>query len=1078
MAIFSSSAAALERLSALPTEYIKLLLKQLIAFDLCEKFAQVIDYINRMCDVEFDSQTVFRDGTVFFQKTEKTTFSQILSHISSHDVHQAFDGGKHTCSYHTESLFDHLLNACVVTVAVTLVETKGDVSMASVAGFTALVHDVGKIATATPCGSKHIAYPYHGEFGSAIVQRAFTKEFAQILRELYSDRSPKRVWSEICAAISMHMCSYHVTSADTEWNKRRICSVARMPLFSREILAFLAYGDTFGALPEKFTEHQDFLSFRQQWWQMVQEPMALKRDKVCILMRGRSNSGKSRVSELVMAQLQTQGISCGYIARDLVMAYVVSQYPESGYTFDGSRPTAAEYAKIYAFYDKNKLGKAVNDKMREWTKESINKHTVTIIDTQATMFMGAENIFPSNMSRCNVLALDVTRNAPVADDAKNGMSLADQLKMSGECDALNPFSLKGVDVYSMQSAFCSSEEGAQPAQYVFSITSTPDFSGEETLGLDYFMDFLRDMLLATSEIPPEMLKDPDTMHIDEYMNYLMYLFDGNVKMVKEHIAKQRYTIKCPHDWLETEYAERIVIIKYLDGINQNYNVWGREARGCALVLSDDGKWHVIRLMTPRGVEVVTGQQKARGFTSTENIDLKVDGKALHLDDALRGLMEDLLNDREVDLMGTSKKDGSMLVAGLWTGEMAKIMRQLYLSLNKPFVTACIEMYDDVVGHSDHCFMLMTQGTMFMSPEMESYMVTAMFPDVKIPCDMSSGKVIRDFGRPLFENFAKMCRGLGGDHKTLVFEAVCANRTTYTGDVHTELAVSYPESSITLLSATEISATVIGDGAYQFLPHFKISDLAHECEFKEPAFWNFKSSAEIDAFLRDIDDVAFGRMTVQTFFARHPPLNKFSYDLVVDFEGLVVYDLLRSLSYAKIKTDTYYKCHKFHECNIQFLCDVAPAVGHIFPLARIVHYVYTSLGDKCKKVNAKLVDLLETSVELREALQEKARAALARMIDKKKVYCMLMQNSRVLFGKLASPIFFEEFTALQYIESARAADPTDDKVKDFDLGAFTMGYATRTSLWTWVAGTEPQIDDESRAFLLTWLLTADKYAPRV
>jgi hypothetical protein len=1061
------------RFSSLPTKYTAQLLEKITADNLVEKFHEAINIINTLCGISFDSHTVFHDGTVFFQKIEKTTFTVLFDYIKTHDVHQGLDN--HKCSFHTESLYDHLLNACVVTVATALVETKGDIFISSVAGFTALVHDFGKIATASPCGNGHVAYPYHGEFGAIIIQRAFNNDFDTTMRRFFPECLPKRVWNDICASISTHMCSYHVTNNETVWNKCRINSVARQPIFVRNILMFLAYGDTFGALPEEFTEHEEFLSFRQKWWQMIQVPSSLKRDKICILVRGRSNGGKSVISSLIHDQLFAKNISSNIISRDNVMAHVVSQYPESGINFNGTRLIDSQYILAYNFYTKNKLGKNVNDKMREFIKHSINTNVVTIIDTQMTMFDGADYIFPSNISRCNVLAVDVTRNAQVFDDSKNGKNLSDQLKMSGDSDALHPFCVDGVNLYNMQSMYCSSEENTQMVEYVFSIVSTDQFSNLDTLGLDYFLEFLHNMITSISDIPDGMRKNPETMHIDEYMNYLMYLYDNNVKKVKDQIAKQHYTIKCPSAWFDTEFFDRVVCIKYLDGINRNWNVWGREARGCTLFLCDDGKWRIIKMLLQRGAEVLTGQQKARGFTSTENVDLKVDGKALHLSSDQRALMEDLLNDRIVNLMATSKKDGSMLVICQWTGEMASVMRQLYFGLNNTFVNTCIEMYDEIVGHSQHCCMLMTQGTMFMSSEMERFMVTAMFPDNELSSDMSPSDIIRTYGRSIFKSFTQMFSELSGDYKTLIFEAICANRMSYTGEVHTELAVSYPTSGITFLSATEIYANVIGDGSYHYIPHFNISDLIHKCGFMEPAFWNFVKSSDIDDFLQNIDAVAHRNMDVDTFFINTPPLNKYPYEKIVDFEGLVVYDTLRDLSYAKIKTDTYYKCHCFHEYNIQFLCDVAPSVGHIFPLARVVHTIYTSLNDKCAIVNTQLVELLEKNVVLRDALQPKARIALDRLAsDKKKMYCILMQNNRKLFGQLAIPIFLSVFTTLNYLKKIRCDNPSDERVKDFDMESFCIGYVTRINLWNWTPDTVLDIDDDSRSFLVNWLLIADKY----
>jgi hypothetical protein len=103
-----------------------------------------------------------------------------------------------------------------------------------------------------------------------------------------------------------------------------------------------------------------------------------------------------------------------------------------------SRPTADEYVECYAYYKKNGLSKIVNKNMLNTIRDSCNSNTVTIIDTQMTLFKHSSSIFPSNISDYIIISIDVNRNHITIDDKKNGIGLNDQLTLSGSSTFLKP----------------------------------------------------------------------------------------------------------------------------------------------------------------------------------------------------------------------------------------------------------------------------------------------------------------------------------------------------------------------------------------------------------------------------------------------------------------------------------------------------------------------------------------------------------------------------------------------------------------------------------------------------------------
>jgi hypothetical protein len=355
---------------------------------------------------------------------------------------------------------------------------------------------------------------------------------------------------------------------------------------------------------------------------------------------------------------------------------------------------------------------------------------------------------------------------------------------------------------------------------------------------------------------------------------------------------------------------------------------------------------------------------------------------------------------------------------------------------------------------------MSQGTFWLGPDMQDYNTSAIFPELcgQTP-RLSPTQKIRIGGPALFQRLRGFFSKLKGDHQIAVFETICKNRTTDAGLVHTELAVSYSDSSATLLSATELYHADDAPQEYVYLPHYKISDVIAENGFIEPAFWRVKSTEEMDQLVRSVGDIIYRRITVNEFYERHPPANVHGFMMVIDYEGFVVYDVARDDSYAKIKTDEYYICHKFREGNVSKLIALADFAGHIFPLARLVKGSFQSFGPACLEICSALARYVEHDSDLHSLLPEKARTSLDKMKTVEQKYKVIINNCRKAVGAFGTKLFLEHFPSLKEVNKEK-----------FDISSFVIGFAMQTKIWEPKDHTSEVIDDKSRQALVSALFS--------
>jgi len=994
-------------------------------------FSTIVDTFTKIgCFFSIPFKVVERDGVDEIVKD--ITFGQIFNDLKSMNIHQNVIDDKrktYSCGFHEEELFDHLILTGIISCHLAIkMNLNPFISVLS-----GILHDIGKPGCIHLFSKGHVGYPFHGEFGAIILARIYSSSFESYIS--------KDSWEMVCRLLTIHMCSYHLTTFTSEWEQARINSTRIENDLTKQYLMALSHGDVYSAL-SNLSSYSDFIDTRQEYYTEILKPFICNRNKIVITVDGLSNSGKSTVSDILMSFFRDNNISYGYVSRDMVMYTLYCNM--NGITPTTHRPRADEYATCYAFYKKNGLSKIVNKNMLNTIRDSINSKSITIIDTQLTLFKQSSTIIPSNISDCIVISIDVNRNHITVDDRKNGVQMNEQLKLSGTSSFLKPFDVSAMDVYRLQSKYCSKNEDLTVVggvDFKFQICSNSEFYGSNSIGLKTFKENFH-QIYSMIDMSSSSGFSIDNMNLTDLVNHVYNSSDKDYDKLTEFFRSKAYQCTCPVDFRDTVYSKRIIHLKYLDH-NNNWNKWGRDTRGTAFYLNDEQFWIPVKYLMQRGAEMLTGMQIHRGITDTENINLSADYRCSHLSAEQQSLIIKLATDSSVNLKASFKKDGSLHAFVLYSGEFARVMREVILSKCDEFTKTVMNIWDSITGSTDYTFVFQSQGTMLLGNFMQDYATTALFPmaDAKF----TPIQKVEKFGPELFQRLKNIFDEMSGDFKFILAETICANRLeSYSGKVHNELAVSYPDSGFTILSRTSIS-----DNSYTVEPHYEFSEQIHSNGFNEPAFWDVTTVEKMDNLIKAVDSYIFGKITIDEFYCQYPPSNEYEYSKVIDVEGFVVYDQDNFNSYGKIKTDSYYKAHKLRDSNVPFLCELAVVAGHLFPLAQKVRTIYVGLDTKLTTINSKLIELITSDLMI-NALNEKARKSY-QIKDKATQFKIIVNTAKDVYCSNAIPFFVEQFGDIIITDDVKSAFVT---------------YAMKCEIWREIPLAPPE---EFRSMLISAMI---------
>lgn len=294
-------------------------------------------------------------------------------------------------------------------------------------GLLGLLHDIGK--NASKVISKNVKpaitiYPYHGEISNIICYGMFTKKHAKIV--------PYDTWDQICQAIRVHMCGYHLMGDEDDhlmkWNYLRLETFK-----TKEMLVVQSIADIFARSGSTSVEFLDFLDSRTTFSNYIHAPFdpeyaskavsasakidRLRNNTAIIMIRSINIQEKEKTLKKVVNSLETRGIKHVVITRDkIVEEFVKNNYPEEYKSLlNTSSTNVVPISKIYGIYAPNVQtrlvhARAVTREIRDRIKRTILQGIVVVLDDTTVMFSGAYDIFPDEVANCFKIAIDVRSN--------------------------------------------------------------------------------------------------------------------------------------------------------------------------------------------------------------------------------------------------------------------------------------------------------------------------------------------------------------------------------------------------------------------------------------------------------------------------------------------------------------------------------------------------------------------------------------------------------------------------------------------------------------------------------------------
>jgi len=462
-----------------------------------------------------------------------------------------------------------------------------------------------------------------------------------------------------------------------------------------------------------------------------------------------------------------------------------------------------------------------------------------------------------------------------------------------------------------------------------------------------------------------------------------------------------------------------VLIKYLDH-NKIWTVWGRQCRGTILMQQADGTWIYAKYMMQRGAELL-GK-----FHTTDTSDMEK-GKSNFLSQSQQNLSNLMLSGEQfpTETYLSMKCDGSLCVV-TWYINCCDEVLEVLMSRDDAFSQAYIDFYNQ----TGKLIVISSQGTMCLPDQVQDYTVHAMLATLnateeeiaEIAKVLSPTEALKKYGLKFFTFIGDMFERFFGNNSKDVsscsfnFETIVKNRTTAWGHEHTELAISYPHSAMNFLSVT-----VCTEDQVHYYPHFQLPNFSFDDEqsetinqdFPEPPYWSIVETSQIGNMVDHLEGIMSGKHTDASFFEAFPPNNNVC-PTFPDYEGFILYTKTTdSFEYNKVKTPTYYIAHKLRLESIPLLCQIAPYVGHIFPLPRKVASLTHTIGQNLFECLEAIDSEMKSGEKSQffEFLPEKAKVSFLKQkpdVQKK----MLMNCSGDKFSVFAFGVFSVKFPNLE------------------------------------------------------------------
>lgn len=986
-------------------------------------FSIILQNIGKILLIKFDYVHIENNT----QSLITTSLFDMLNYIMLNDVHKR-DG--YVCDYHQETLFEHLVLAMLTTITYQSLndndyDNNNDYKMMS--AFIALVHDIGKMSTLqfiNDNGKKWTSYQFHGEMGSGLLANAYNDQFAVYFN--------KDEWDDICRTICVHMCGYHATTFTDKWTEKRINMLRCENVVVKKLLTSLSYGDHFGAIrkEELYESADDFISSRKVFSELISpdfisdEFFTKYNHNIMLVLYGMSASGKSTLRKQLEDYLLEKNINYCSIERDLAIMKVMGK--KKNLTIN-EKPTGELYEELYSDFIREKSSLEVNEFMKQEIQRNLKQGKVIILDTVMSLFHNIKKLDCNELKKVFIIGVHSIRNKLITttDSLRMNKTVEEQLKITGNTSLFSflPNDINYKNLTSKMTGRIDPNTNLRP-----SIVFMTSWNG---IGLNPLYNFVDKISTLMNK---KINKQNHLNHLNDFVDeniitvvdYVNNLEDKGFshKQISDHFDTLFIRALTPYHLVNTQYKDNFLLIKYFETCN-NWSYWARQCRGVILYKNDDeenSRWVFFKYLLTRGAELLTSLHINNGIIETENVFMK-------LSDSQLNIMEKI--QKRLPLNGTLsfKIDGSLLGISLYSRKNIRLINSIIDSSNDPLA---ILIRDKSKSYKlPFVPVLSTQGTFFVGEAMVDYMVTAITSSVigtenlyTLAENLTPLDIFQLYSDQFFHNLSKLYNEMRKKYDntdydldiiTISCEAFCKNKTTaWTNNpnsYHRELTISYPTADIKVLGVSFLNKI---KNDIKFVPHFDISQLITETNFKEPAYWNIEQSSQIDDMMKSLSDVIWKRKTVCEFYETYPPTNS-NNDQIIDYEGFILSIPVRSFNddydyeCNKIKTEEYYKGHKLKDNNIPYLCELGIIAGDIFPFAKLVNVFFTTTQNKLENVCNKILVQINLPLDknhLYVGLSDKARESYHKQNDETKIRMLI--NASSSFKQILYDIFNEEY----------------------------------------------------------------------
>jgi hypothetical protein len=464
-------------------------------------------------------------------------------------------------------------------------------------------------------------------------------------------------------------------------------------------------------------------------------------------------------------------------------------------------------------------------------------------------------------------------------------------------------------------------------------------------------------------VPKSQPWNTNYMCLTNFINHLWIVYNGSQADIIKALSFCGQTVKF------TKQGDALVLTSsYREGQQEWNTPWGVQNRKTVHVLFQ-GK--TVWIMLKAGMDAGS-EMKPATFEGGDDYKKKLSPL---LEQIRQSLFEGKVLPHGTVL--TSKVDGSLIQVTL-VNEHVEETFAMTMAADNTFVKMFAKVSYQASGGK--AFMIFSSnGTLNIAKHMWDYLLSAMTPllevtetqiqafmktpatpeflseygfteeELNTPVLRAWSHMVVDFYKklaPFTSNLEAQYVNLRSRNYTIQIEAICKDRTTCTGVVHTELAISYPMSGLWFLGIK------CGE---DYIPSSEIEAILDDSSLKHPLFWRENDSVKLLNMLSAIQRLSTDPgYTSADFIKEFPPNNKIVpkvEDIFIDHEGFIL--LVKSVMkwvYCKLKTWLYYIFHKLAERNVKQLIDLSCSLElpH-FPLAKTIreHYETLSLIDSGK-----------------------------------------------------------------------------------------------------------------------------------